>query len=67
MSPINHAEFEWILDPRTGVRIRKSAIAAYKDIGSGSLVWVEGGDEAFSLSLDVHSLDRLLNTITCDE
>jgi hypothetical protein len=67
MSPINHADFEWILDPRTGVRIRKSAIAAYTDTLDGSRIWVQGNPELIPCSLDVHNLDRLLNTITCDE
>jgi hypothetical protein len=68
MSPINHAELEWILDPRTGMRIRKSAIVSYLPASWGSQVWVEGDSEPINTGFDVDTLDQLFNAITvCDE
>jgi hypothetical protein len=58
---------EWIHDPRTGVRIRKDAIAAYSDYQGGSRIWVQGHSELIPLSLTVHELDRLLDISTDDE
>jgi hypothetical protein len=63
---------DWIHDPSTQTRIRKSIIAAYTSVpgnprSTSSRVWVQGHTEIITLGLTVDQLDRLLDISTDDE
>lgn len=59
---------DWIHDPRTQTRIRKSLIAAYTSVpgnprSTHSRVWVQGHTEIITLGLTVDQLDQFLGVI----
>jgi hypothetical protein len=57
---------DWILDPRTGMTMRKSAIVAYIPVGGRTDIYLQGIDGEYPSSLSVHELDELLEVGKAD-